>query len=206
MKHGKVWNDQTLKRVLLSAGPMALAMMLTVSLPLAASADRIQTPSIPSDLRVPAGNKAVLVGHAIGTQNYICQPSGWAFFGPQATLFDDHEKQLITHYLSANPVESGTPRATWQDSRDTSAVWALAIAAYAEPDFVEPGAIPWLKLRVVGAHDGPTGGDKLTETTFIQRLNTKGGSAPAEGCLTTGDVGKQTLVPYTADYYFFRKD
>jgi hypothetical protein len=46
----------------------------------------------------------------------------------------------------------------------------------------------------------------LTRTTFIQRLNTKGGTAPITGCSVAGDVGKQTLVPYTADYYFFRKD
>jgi hypothetical protein len=44
----------------------------------------------------------------------------------------------------------------------------------------------------------------MTKTTFIQRLNTKGGSAPADGCLTSADVGKHTLVPYSADYYFFR--
>jgi hypothetical protein len=37
-------------------------------------------------------------------------------------------------------------------------------------------------------------------------LNTNGGSAPADGCSTSTDVGKQTLVPYTADYYFFRSE
>jgi hypothetical protein len=46
----------------------------------------------------------------------------------------------------------------------------------------------------------------LSETTFIQRLNTSGGSAPATGCSASTDVGKQVLVPYTAKYYFFRKD
>jgi hypothetical protein len=46
----------------------------------------------------------------------------------------------------------------------------------------------------------------MTQTTFIQRLNTNGGSAPADGCASASDVGKQKLVPYTADYYFFRKD
>jgi hypothetical protein len=30
-----------------------------------------------------------------------------------------------------------------------------------------------------------------------------GGSAPATGCSVLSDVGKQTLVPYTADYYFY---
>jgi hypothetical protein len=46
----------------------------------------------------------------------------------------------------------------------------------------------------------------MTQVTFIQRLNTKGGAAPADGCAVAGDVGKQALVPYTADYFFFRKD
>jgi hypothetical protein len=46
----------------------------------------------------------------------------------------------------------------------------------------------------------------LARTTFIQRLNTRGGSAPADGCSTAADVGSQTLVPYSADYYFYRKD
>jgi Protein of unknown function (DUF3455) len=46
----------------------------------------------------------------------------------------------------------------------------------------------------------------MSQTTFIQRLNTNGGSAPATGCSASADVGKQALVPYTADYYFFRKD
>jgi hypothetical protein len=44
----------------------------------------------------------------------------------------------------------------------------------------------------------------MTQTTYIQRLNTTGGTAPANGCSASGDVGKQVLVPYTADYYFFR--
>jgi hypothetical protein len=44
----------------------------------------------------------------------------------------------------------------------------------------------------------------LTKTTYIQRLNTNGGSAPASGCSGPPNGGKQTLVPYSADYYFFR--
>jgi len=37
-------------------------------------------------------------------------------------------------------------------------------------------------------------------------LNTNGGSAPTTGCALSGDVGKQALVPYSADYFFFRSD
>jgi hypothetical protein len=68
------------------------------------------------------------------------------------------------------------------------------------------GAISCLLLQAIGSEKGPDGGKYLTQTTFIQRLNTKGGSAPDTGCSVLSDVGKQTLVPYTADYYFFRGD
>src|SRR5439155_24454523 len=109
-----------------------------------------------------------LLGHATGTQNYRCLPSGsdvvWAFFGPQATLVNYDDQQITTHFLSPNPDEGGTARATWQHSRDTSTVWAMASTSSSDPGFVEPGAIPWLLLQVVGATPGPTGGHRLTET------------------------------------------
>ena len=57
---------------------------------------------------------------------------------------------------------------------------------------------------MVGAQDGLTGGHKLTATTFIQRLNTSGGIAPSMGCAALTDVGKRALVPYTADYFFYK--
>jgi hypothetical protein len=137
----------------------------------------------------------------------------WILFTPQATLFTDHDKQVITHFFSPNPFENntnvgvmadGTIRATWQDSRDTSTVWAMAIAASSDAAFVEPGALPWLLLDVVGAQDGPTGGHRLTSTVFIQRLNTTGGIAPSTGCALSTDVGKKASVPYTADYLFYK--
>src|SRR6266540_3659037 len=36
----------------------------------------ITVPSVPDDITVPAGNKVFLVGHAIGTQNYVCLHPG----------------------------------------------------------------------------------------------------------------------------------
>jgi len=179
-----------------------LAAALCVTVP--AHAD----PS-PDNIQVPAGNTAFLEGHAVGTQNYICLPSGagfaWTFFAPQATLFDDDDEQVITHFLSPNPHEADTPRATWQHSQDTSTVWAIAIASYSTPGFNSRGDIPWLLLQVVGSQDGPTGGDTLTATTYIQRLNTSGGVAPSTGCSQSSDLGKRALVPYTADYVFYKQ-
>jgi len=208
MKHCNALENQTTRRILRIACATALAVAFSVALPQPAHADRVTPPPVPANIQVPAGNKAFLEGHAVGTQDYICLPSGsgfaWTFFGPQATLFNDADEQVITHFLSPNPDEGGTPRATWQHSQDTSTVWAMAIASSSNPGFVESGAIPWLLLQVVGAQDGPTGGDKLSETTFIQRLNTSGGVAPSTGCTLSTDVGKKALVPYTADYFFYK--
>ena len=189
------------------ASVTVLALPATAVLP-QARGRHIATPPVPPAIKVEAGHKPFLVGRAVGTQNYVCLPSssgfGWALFGPQATLFDDNDRQRLTHFLSANPDEAGVLRATWQHSSDTSRVWARAISSSSDPAFVGPGAIPWLLLEVAGTEDGPTGGSKLTATTFIQRLNTAGGTAPSTGCSTSTDVGRRTDVPYTADYFFYR--
>jgi hypothetical protein len=203
MKNCNAPENQTTRRILLIACA-ALAVAIMISLPQPAHAD-----PVPDNIQVPAGNTAFLEGHAVGTQNYICLSSGtgfaWTFFGPQATLFDDDDEQVITHFLSPNPDEGGTPRATWQHSQDTSTVWALAIASYSTPGFNSRGDIPWLLLRVVGAQDGPTSGHTLTASTFIQRLNTSGGVAPSTGCTLPIDVGKRAFVPYKADYLFYKE-
>jgi Protein of unknown function (DUF3455) len=207
MKSCNAPRNQTTRRVLLIACAMALAVAFAISLPQPAHADRVRPPDVPNSIKVPAGNKVFLKGHAVGTQNYICLPSSppnppfaWTLFGPQATLFDDDDKQIITHFLSPNPDEDGTLRATWQDSKDTSAVWALMVASFP----VGADDIPWFLLRVVGAEEGPTGGDKLTRTTFIHRLNTSEGVAPSTPCTQLSDVGQRAFVPYTADYFFYK--
>jgi Protein of unknown function (DUF3455) len=181
MKNCHAREKQTTSCLLLIACAAALVVTFTIWRPPPAHADQVTPPSVPVNIQVPDGNKAFFEGHAVGTQNYICPPSdsgiAWTLFGPQAILFNDDDQQIITHFLSPNPREAGTLRATWQHSRDTSAVWAMATVTYANADVVEPGAIPWLLLKVVGTQDGPTDGDKLSETTFIHRLNTSGGSA-----------------------------
>ena len=208
MKNCNTHEQQTTPCLLLIAYAAALAVTFAVSRPQLAHADQVTPPPVPANLQVEAGHQAFLAGHAVGTQNYICLPSGsgfaWTLFGPQATLFNDDDKQVITHFLSPNPDENGTLRATWQHSRDTSTIWAVASQSSSDPAFVAPGAIPWLLLDVVGAQDGPTSGDKLSKTTFIQRLNTTGGAAPSDGCTNSIDVGKREFVPYEADYFFYK--
>jgi len=170
-------------------------------------------PPVPPEIQVPPGNSVFLLGRAVGTQNYICQVSGvtysWKFIGPQATLFFTLDKrgaifQLATHFLSLNPFETGTARPTWQGSADSSAVWGAPIASSSDSRFVAPGAVAWLLVQIKGAQLGPAGGDLLSRTTFIHRVNTSGGVAPSNGCGDPGDVGRIAFVSYTADYYFYR--
>ena len=85
--------------------------------------------------------------------------------------------------------------ASWQ-ARDGSTV----VAERVDGATVDPDAIPWLLLRKVTATAGP-GGDRLAGTTYIQRVATTEGKAPASPCTTPG---AKIEVPYTADYYFYK--
>jgi hypothetical protein len=196
----------------------SLVMGLMFSLPQLAQAQSVTPPTVPGNkLQVEEGNEAFLLGHGVGTQNYVCKPSGgsvkYVLFTPQATLFrDNDDRQIITHFFSPNPSEpnidatvvaDGTIRVTWQ-ARDSSIVWAKLH----QPDgmlTVDTSAVAWLLLDVVATQDGPTGGKTLSDTTFIQRVNTTGGLAPLTGCSSLTDVGNTAFVPYTADYVFYKK-
>jgi hypothetical protein len=61
-----------------------------------------------------------------------------------------------------------------------------------------PGAIPELLLKSTANR----GTGLFGSVDFIQRLNTKGGVAPAGSCAD----GAQTAVPYSADYRFYAPD
>jgi hypothetical protein len=183
------------------------------------------SPVTSDTIKVPEGNSAFLAGHGVGTQGYVCLPSGsgasWTVTNarPEATLFADvfgATFQIITHFLSpvekpndVGPKPSRFGDVTWQSSLDSSRVWAQKanfVPAGSEASCPNAGAIDCLLLQTIGSEHGPTGGKILAKTTYIQRLNTDGGSAPATGCSVSADVGKQTLVPYSADYFFFRAD
>jgi hypothetical protein len=197
---------------LAAAGAIAIGLHPSTSHAQSASALRIEVPAVPASLEVPSGNDAFLEGLAVGTQNYICLPAGtgfkWTFTGPQATLFlaerGELQQQLATHFLSANPVEGGLARPTWLHSSDSSQVWGRVRASATDGNYVKAGAIAWLLLEVAGTAAGPTDGSLLARTTFIQRINTSGGLAPASGCAQASDVGTVMMAPYTTDYVFYR--
>ena len=148
-------------------------------------------PSVPPEIRVPAGNKLFLHVRAIGTQNYTCTGAGaWGPAVPAADLFNKNGNQVGTHF--------GGP--TWE-YLDGSSVRGIKVAGVFVPPPPAPAvAIQWLLLQRVSTTTGPDGGDRLTGTTYIQRINTTGGLAPAGPCVS----GATASVPYTADYYFYR--
>ncbi len=212
-KSGQIW--------VLAAGILVL-LIWAFGMVTWAVAQKVAPATTPAAITPPPGNAVFLIGHAVGTQGYVCLPAStgasWTISGsrPEATLFAGaagHEAQIINHYLSPNtspnefapkPLPFGS--ATWQSSLDSSKVWAQplqVIPAGSDPSCPNSGAIGCLLLQAIGSENGPTGGKVMTRTTFIQRLNTQGGSAPATGCSSAADVGKQTLVPYSAEYYFF---
>jgi hypothetical protein len=193
-----------------------------------AGAQRITPPNTPSAVTPPTGNSAFFAGHAMGTQGYVCLPTStgasavsWTVNAarPEATLFVnyfDRSVEAVTHFLSPNtnpnelaskPLTFASP--TWQSSFDSSKVWGQQLAsipAGSDASCPNAGSIACLLLQSAGSEAGPSGGNFMTPTTFVQRLKTNGGSAPETGCSALRDVGKQVLVPYTADYYFFRGD
>ena len=85
---------------------------------------------------------------------------------------------------------------SWE-STDGSRVIGKAVANAPSPD---ADAIPWLLVSVV-SHEGTAAG-VLSRATSIQRLNTKGGKAPASGC-DASHAGQEVRVPYSAEYLFY---
>jgi len=145
-------------------------------------------PPVPVDIAVPDGNKAFLVGHAVGVQIYSCNGSSWSLVAPRADLYGDNGKLVATHF--AGP--------TWQ-AKDGSYVVGLREAGVT----VDPTAIPWLRLKATRTSSGPDG-DRLVDTTYIQRIATTGGLPPAAGDCNASTAGTTAEVPYTADYVFWK--
>ncbi len=141
------------------------------------------------NLQVPAGNKVAFHAYAEGVQIYRWDGASWTFVAPEAVLFTRPGGGVVgTHY--AGP--------TWESTSGSTV--AGAVMKRCEPD---PTAIPWLLLRAASTTPGPDGGDRLTATTYIQRVNTTGGLPPTSPCDAT-TVGAMATVPYTSDYYFYR--
>ena len=150
----------------------------------------------PGDLLDPRtyapNSELFLVLHATGVQKYTCQANGtWLFTDPEATLFKTNgtAKPVGTHFLNFS---SGRPVWQLEDGSRVEAARTQSAPGGA-------GNIAWLLLQTVVTTSGPDG-DRLGQTTWIQRLNTSGGVAPAGTCAP----GATIAVPYSTDYLFWR--
>src|SRR5499427_2017519 len=192
MKNRTTGQYHIARRIKLIACMSALGAFM-IALPQAAHAQNLTPPPVPDRIRVLEGNEVFLIGHAFGTQDYVCAASGagvaFVLTTPEAVLFDNPARRVINHFFSPNPVEGGTVRATWQSTRDSSVFWgkvanpATDIAtSVTDPDFVAPDAIAWVTLSRAGVLDGPGGANTLSVATFVQRVNTVGGLTPSTGC------------------------
>ena len=171
-------------RLVLAAALTALAALPQMQVAHAGTSG----PDVPAAIEVPAGNKVFLAGHAVGVQIYSCDPAtGWVLVAPRANLYDDHGKLIATHF--AGP--------SWQ-AKDGSTVVGIV-----EKRAPVAGSIPWLRLAAASTTVG-TDGDRLLATTYIQRVATTGGVAPAASDCTDLTAGSRSEVPYTADYYFWK--
>jgi hypothetical protein len=167
----------------------AVALLVTTAFARADGNGWHESPEVPASLQVPAGNPVYYHVAATGVQIYVwtLNPTNpalasWVFKAPEATLFNERGRAVGIHY--AGP--------TWE-SKDGSKVVGARVAGAT----VDASAIPWLLLRAVST-EGP---GILQHATYIQRVNTAGGLAPA---IAGTGAGEEARVAYTADYYFYR--
>jgi hypothetical protein len=144
-------------------------------------------PAVTGQIQVGEGNKVFLVGHGVGVQIYTCSGSVWSAAVPRANLYGDNGQLITTHF-------SGP---TWQ-AKDGS----KAVGTVVDKVIVDRTAIPWLLLsaRTTPGADG----DRLVDTTFIQRTNTTGGLTPPAAECNAATAGNVVEVPYTAEYVFWK--
>ncbi len=147
---------------------------------------------LPAAVQVPAGNKVAMETVGVGEITYECRTKAgaagqfeWVFVGPEAKLMDRGGKQVGRYY---------GPPATWE-SMDGSQLTATQVA-------VAPGSAGAIPLQLVKANPA-TGTGAMTGTTYVQRVATQGGVAPAAAC-GQANLGAKQVVQYQADYIFYK--
>ena len=140
-------------------------------------------PSVPDNLKPPAGETLARQARATGDQVYTCDGAAWTLLRPEAKLFDQSGKQVGSHF--AGP--------TWEWSDGSRVIGRAAANA-----MVDPESIPWLLVTAI-AHEGD---GAMKNVSSIQRLSTKGGKAPVAGC-DASHKGQEYRSRYSAVYYFY---
>ncbi len=148
--------------------------------------------SLPTSVQVPAGHQVALETVGQGDITYECRAKKdmagqfeWVFVGPNAKLMD-RSGNTIGRYFG--------PPATWA-ANDGSAITGTQVAV--SP--ATPGAIP---LQLVKANAATSPG-AMQGVSYIQRVATQGGVAPATAC-GESMLNKREVVTYQADYVFWK--
>lgn len=148
--------------------------------------------NLPAEVQVPAGNKVAMYTSAKGNITWECKADAknsdqvkWAFAGPRAILSDNKGNHLVSYF---------GPPATWE-SVDGSSITGKQLA-------VSPSAKGSIPMQLVKANPSARSG-ALSGVTYIQRINLKGGAAPAKGC-SADKVGHKIVVNYEGDYLFYK--
>ncbi|MBT9608649.1 MAG: DUF3455 domain-containing protein [Aquabacterium sp.] len=156
-----------------------------------ASQPMVKNAELPEAVRVPAGHTQSMFTVGSGELTYECREKKdmagafeWAFVGPVATLSD--AKGTVVGKYYAGP--------TWE-SNDGSKVTGKQVA-------VSPAAAGNIPLQLVKANPA-SGAGVMQGVSFIQRLNTVGGVAPALPC-GAEQKGSKKVVGYKADYAFYK--
>ena len=142
-------------------------------------------PEVPEAIQVPAGQQVVLDVVGKGVQIYDCNPTtlAWTFREPAAVLYGRSRHPVGIHF-----------RGPTFESFDGSSVTGTLVASVAAP---ESGAIPWLLLKAA-SNQGDGG---LADVGYVQRIETRGGVAPAGACDPAEN--STVAVPYRAHYIFY---
>jgi Protein of unknown function (DUF3455) len=174
--------------------PLLLGLLALLSSTLVAGAAMpagagSRPPEVPAAIQVPSG-QVVLEVAGKGVQVYDCKPSAtdpgeltWTFREPAAVLHGRGGHTVGIHY-----------RGPTFESFDGSSVTGTLQASVPAP---VPGAVPWLLLRAVANQ----GDGVLAGVDYVQRLDTRGGAAPAGTCDPATD--STVAVPYRAHYVFY---
>ena len=148
--------------------------------------------ALPATVQVPAGNKVALETVGLGEITYQCTAKKdtagqfeWVFVGPDARLLDRSGKQIGKYY---------GPPATWE-AKDGSKLTAVQLA-------VAPNMAGSIPLQLVKGNPA-MGSGAMQGVTYIQRVNTQGGVAPATPC-TAANLSAKQIVKYQADYIFYK--
>ena len=172
----------------------AATLLLFTSATLAAHAGADnRAPEVPAAITVGETNKVHFHGFGVGFQIYTWNGTSWGSAVPEATLFDNDGNVVAIHF-GVFAADGSFVGPAWQSNSGSTVVGALPPAAV----IVDTNAIPWLRLRA-SITQGP---GIFADTTFIQRVNTTAGKAPAAPGAFIGQVAR---TPYTADYFFYRQ-